>query len=338
MAEAARWLTHNARRRAAHERFACLEDCGFCCTYPPQVDEALWKRLERTAALQRIAVDEAGTLRLPLQGTCGACVLLAERKCTAYDDRPRHCRAFPFHVYFGRVVEVYANRVCPGLDPIGEASTLPLSEAIDHALAGVTEQELEARATEARGVHREFERRARDAGVWAEVARARARALDALDVTPAAWGEAMGPFQSPRKELLPTMVLERPGFEWRMWRARKDGSIERLRLHEDGAVERAGAALGPVSPPPAVDAPVRSVVRRLIGYECAVGAAFDLVDASAYRMPVDDAFRRVADLAAAALSLRAQLLEAEGLDADERWLAAAYEPEFYDLPTIGGWL
>lgn len=102
-------------------RFACLEGCGFCCTFTPEVATDELARLRLRFPALPVVQKEDGGQRLAFQGGCGACTLLKARRCTAYDDRPAHCRYFPFHVHFGPEPEALVNRSCRGVeaDPAG---------------------------------------------------------------------------------------------------------------------------------------------------------------------------------------------------------------------------
>ncbi|MDX1611831.1 MAG: YkgJ family cysteine cluster protein [Candidatus Thermoplasmatota archaeon] len=338
--DAGSWLRTHANLRTEQERFACLEGCGFCCTYPPQLDQARWDAISQATGLKQVGLDPQGGLRLPLQGGCGGCALLEQRACTAYELRPAHCRYFPFHVYFGRVVEVYADRVCPGLDPApdlaGEQATVALPEALAQAFATAEVAELEAHMERAQQVHQAFEQNAREAGVWDDPEEARWDALAHVAPGPQAWEEARVPFEAEEPERLPTMVLPRPSFPWRMWRIQGD-EAEALSFTETGELRTEHRVALPEPPGTLPDA-VRTTLHRLVGLEGFVGAAFDLVDASAYSLPVTAAVQKLVDQVAASLLLRIPLLQAEGLEPTAEALAASYEPEFFDLPSIGGWL
>ncbi len=346
------WLAEQARLRIPAQAFDCLEDCGFCCTYPPAVQSETFEAIRASTGLTTVGVDPDGTKRLPLQGGCGGCVLLKDRVCTDYDHRPLHCRLFPFHLYFGRTNEVYANRVCPGLDhteggpealatgtQVREATwegTGALVQSIGQAVSTVDIAELEANTREAQEVHAQFERIATAEGVWGDIDQERGRQIPATRITEEAWSVAMGPFLAEEDAQLPTMVLGAPGFEWRAWRLEDDRFIK-LRFEEGGAMEAVGEC--PLPSRPSEPSPgVQAALERLAGYECFVGSAYELVDFADYEHTVPEAVRLLLSEVAASLAIREHLLEAEGLPAHPGWLAAAYEPEFYDLPTIGAWL
>lgn len=342
--DAAAWLAEHATLRTDHASFACLDGCGFCCTYPPEVTSAEMDELSQAAGHRSFDVDPSGTTHLPLQGGCGGCALLEDRRCTAYEARPMHCRLFPFHVYIGRQVEIYTNRVCPGLDPdpdaVGvaaeEAEPAAIEDAVEGAMGAGRLARLRARQAEAEEVHAEFFELTREHGVHDEPDPAIERAREAARITRQAWEDALSPFRMEDPAALPTMVLPREGFPWRAWRL-EGYRFLRYELAEDGTLDRVGQLPAPSMREPVPEACWR-VLDRLIGYECFAGGVFDRVDHSGYEVRIADAALGEANEVLAELAVRAHLLQAEGIEPSPRWLAAAYEPAFYDRGTIGAWL
>lgn len=342
--DATAWLARNAEARIPHSSFACLEGCGFCCTYPPEVSEEEMARVEQATGLTSPATSPSGTDRLPLQGECGACALLEDRRCTAYDERPMHCRLFPFHVYLGRTVEIYADRVCPGLDPdidqLGEPARQATPHEIDQAIEAAMEaawlERLQAMHEESLRVHAEFEKIAREEGVWADPEAAIEAAREQASVTPEAWNTALDTFRADDPAADPAMVLPGKDFEWRAWHL-EDATFTRYRFTETGEREVVGQTSVPSGDEEAGPA-CRDVLEQLASYECFAGMVFDRVDAARYEVPLSDAAQAEADDVLAELAVRAHLLEAEGVPVNQRWLSAAYEPAFYDPLTIGAWL
>jgi Fe-S-cluster containining protein len=340
----AAWLDEHAIPQTSAKRFACLEGCGFCCTYPPEVTDGDAAAIREATGLDSFDETARGTQRLPLQGGCGGCALLDERRCTACELRPEHCRLFPFHVYFSRTVEMHADRVCPGLDPddrhglpATEADPVDLSDALAGAVESVDVDELRSHYERALATHETFEEIARAEGAWTDPDEARRDALADLDApSDEAFERALEPLASDETVNLPTMVLDGPDFTYRAWRV-DGGEIAHLRFEEAGEVTEVGRVDSP-DPPETLADPIRSVAKRLAGYECFVGAALDRVDAAGSATRVDEAVRRTVDDVVASLALREPLLQAEGLDVTRENLARAYEPAFYDLSTIGGWL
>lgn len=349
--DAGTWLRENADLRTPEGEFACREGCGFCCTYPPKVSRERLEAIEAARGPASTFTDERGNRRLALQGGCGGCTLLEDRDCQAHEHRPDHCRFFPFHVYFGREVEVLADRVCPGVapeqapagphEPAREADAWgaprPVDEAALSSLRPADPDELERRARRVREEHERVRAEARWADRWREPGEAVREARPHVSVTPRAWSHALGPFGADDPAQLPTAVLpDGDGFPWRAWRIR-DGRLTRLAFTETGGMRTLDTRPAP-SPPTGsrLAEPVEAVLDELVGLEAFAGTVFHLVDQA--EASVDEAVeRRLADVAAG-LSLHARLLEAEGLPATTAWLRAVYEPEFYTLETLGEWL
>jgi Fe-S-cluster containining protein len=338
-------------------RYRCLEDCGFCCTFTAEVAEPELAKLR--GRFPRLPVTRSdGMMLLGLQGGCGACTLLKERKCTAYDLRPAHCRYFPFHVYFGRRTEAYVNRSCRGVEPAlgGDLHAEFKAQVTDVAPA----YRLTLQQGRADKVHRAFEARAREADAWsdvdAEVARLLARgpswfepaswpptptgAPDEAGSPTEAWQVALAPFGGDDAAVRPFHLAA--DLTWYSFRAGAEGvSIDRMA--EGGTLEPV-ADLGRIDGwpwlPPEVQAGLFGVVRRLAGRDLLAGSIFHLVADTDFAITVADAAEvRFADMAAS-LALRADILHRMGVPwADvpaeaERF----YDAAFLDHPTIGSWL
>lgn len=347
--DAAAWLEANARL-PSEASFACREGCGFCCTYPPKVSQDRLAAIEDEAGPTPSARDTQGNLRLALQGGCGGCVLLEERVCQAHEHRPDHCRFFPFHVYFGRRVELLADRVCPGVAPEdasegpheparqAEAWQTPraVEEAALEAMAPADVDELRQRAQRARQAHEAVAEQARWAEAWRDPDEAIAERLDQARVTPRAWQQALEPFSASDPAQLPTAVLpDEDGFPWRAWRIRED-RLERLRFDEEGRTKLVGTQAAPEAPRhDELPAALEPTLAALAELEPFVGASMHLVEQG---HTVTEAVQQRLDDVAAGLALHARLLEAEDLPVTTAWLRAVYEPEFYTLETLGEWL
>jgi hypothetical protein len=295
---------------------------------------------------------------LGLQGGCGACTLLKERKCTAYDLRPAHCRYFPFHVYFGRRTEVYVNRSCRGVEPAagGDLQAEFKAQVGDVAPA----YRLKLGQERADKVHREFEANARAADAWsdvdAEVARLVQRgpswfepstwpptptgAPDEAGSPTEAWQVALAPFGSEDAVARPFHLAA--DLTWYAFRGGADG-VAVDRMAEGGAMEpvaQLGAFHGWPDLPAEVRAGLFDVLRRLSGRDLLAGSIFHLVDDTDYAITVRDAAEVLfADLAAS-LALRADILHRMGIPWTDVPAEAErfYDSAFLDHPTIGGWL
>jgi Fe-S-cluster containining protein len=119
-------------------RFTCTE-CGDCCTGAPGY---VWvNQQEITALAARLGLDQAdferkyvrqvGVRKSLTERPNGDCVLLdaATRKCTAYADRPRQCRTWPFWDSNLRTPEAWQQtcQVCPGS---GRGQLIPVDEIL----------------------------------------------------------------------------------------------------------------------------------------------------------------------------------------------------------------
>lgn len=338
-------------------RYRCLENCGFCCTFTAQVS-ALELGVLRTK-FPTLPVTRSGDMTLlGLQGGCGACTLLSNRACTAYNERPAHCRYFPFHLYFGRRTEVYVNRSCRGVE-VAPGSTLA-TEYQSHIGAAASPFRMRREQERADAVQRAFEKNARTAGVWgdvdAEIARLLLRGTNWFE--PATWPptptggdeEAGSPAEAWQIALAPFAEAEavaRPfhlaaDLRWLGFQGDAAG-ITAQTLTEDGRLEPL-RNLGPFAAWPDLPDAVRSglftVVARLATRDLLAGSIFHLVDDTGYEIGVVDAAEiRFADMAAG-LAIRADILHRLGVPWEQVPAEAErfYDSAFLDHPTIGGWL
>jgi Fe-S-cluster containining protein len=338
-------------------RYACLEGCGFCCTFTAEVAEPELARLRGRFPKLPVARRD-GMMLLGLQGGCGACTLLKERKCTAYDLRPSHCRYFPFHVYFGRRTEAYVNRSCRGVEvqPGGDlrsefaanvTSTLP-------AYRFKVEQDRAAKA------HRDFESQARSADAWAdvdaEIARLVARGADWFDPvswppTPTgeadeagspseAWAVALAPFGAEDAADRPFHLAA--DLTWYAFRGDASGlSVDKM---AEGGQLLPVRDLGSFDDWPTLPEGVRfdlaHVLHRLVKRDVLAGSIHHLVADTDFAITVVDAAEiRFADMAAS-LTLRAEILHRLGVPWEQVAAEAErfYDSSFLDHPTIGAWL
>ncbi|MFO1533008.1 MAG: YkgJ family cysteine cluster protein [Thermoplasmatota archaeon] len=338
-------------------RYRCLEDCGFCCTFAPEARPAELGRLR--ARFPALPVVRSGAMTLlAAQGSCGACALLTDRRCTAYDDRPAHCRYFPFHVYFGRRTEVYVNRCCRGVEPApgDDLETEFRMQVLDNAKT----MQLDKGQERAHASHRAFRSAAKQAGMWgdvdAEVARGLQRGVgwfrpETWPATPTGEADEAGSPQEAWQLALASLSAADPAarpyflgadLRWLGFRA-ETGRIVAETLGEDGTLAPcADLGVMPAWPrlPDEVQAGLLEVLQRLAGRDLMAGSIYHLVDETGYQVSVADAaLIRLGDVAAE-LALRAWILHGLGI----AWAAVPaeaerfYDPAFLDLPTIGNWL
>jgi Fe-S-cluster containining protein len=319
-------------------RYRCLEGCGFCCTFTPEVAHDELARLRRAFPRLPVARGEGGGLHLAFQGGCGACTLLARRACTAYDLRPAHCRYFPFHVYFGRRTEAYVNRTCRGVepDPAGDLA----AEFGQQVLAVAKPHAILEHERQARRVHAAFQANAEEAGAWGDVDAAAQRALaDSCLWETADLEAAWAPFAEEDVVARPFHLAA--DLRWLTFEDR-GGALQPLRMEEDGSLAAEGAPVAKAVAPlaPATLGQLHATLARLVGRDHFAGTVFDAVDGSGYALGVEAAAAARVQRMAADLRVRCALLR--GLGVDEAELAAEaerfYDAAFLDAPTIGGWL
>lgn len=334
-------------------RFTCLEGCGFCCTFTPEVATGELARL-RTRFPSLPVVDEGTHQRLAFQGGCGACVLLERRRCTAYEDRPAHCRYFPFHVHFGPGPEVLVNRSCRGVEP--EAAGDLSREFRSQVLEVATTDGWETHAAQAARVYDDFEAQARDAGTWDDAAGAArellatgpsllspdglARAAGGPGPLSALLEEAWEPFRADDPVARPFYLTE--DLRWLSFRLAKS-LVAVEEMQEDGALTPSARLVRPVGLPGLPDQVVAGLhagLSHLVGRGVFVGQVAWAVDDLGHAATMVDAARARVLGVATELVLRAGLLKGLGV-ADERLASEALRFEdsaFLDHPTIGGWL
>lgn len=334
-------------------RFTCLEGCGFCCTFTPEVATDELARLRQRFPALPIVRDE-DRMRLAFQGGCGACTLLKARRCTAYDERPAHCRYFPFHVHFGPEPEALVNRSCRGVepDPAGDLAEAFAAQVQASAPAGAFERH----AREAAAVYGEFEQNARTELAWGD-AHAAAQGLLAAGpslLTPeglvtAAGGpqelaalveEAWEPFHAEDPVGRPFYLTG--DLRWLSFRAAK-GLLAVEEMQEDGSLQPSARLVRPVSVPrlpSAVLDGLHKVLHHLAARQAFKGQVYAAVDDLDYAVGVEEAAEARILGVAVELVLRAGLLKALGIPdaelAEEAWRFE--DSAFLDHPTIGGWL
>ena len=122
-------------------RFQCTQ-CGDCCS---GAEGYVWVNQEEINAMAaRIGmapdafeakhVKRVGVRRSLKERPGGDCVLLDEktRKCTAYEERPRQCKTWPFWDSNIRTPEAWAEaaEACPGCD---KGNLVPLETIVEQA-------------------------------------------------------------------------------------------------------------------------------------------------------------------------------------------------------------
>lgn len=340
--------------------FRCLEGCGFCCTFQPEVSGRELGLLRQRLAPKPVPVavgEDRSYLRL--QNKCGACTLLERRGCTQYDLRPAHCRYFPFHLHFAEEPEAYVNYTCRGVER--DAPTATLHEAFTaNVLKNAPKGEVERHTREAKEAYGAFKRLARRKGAWGDADAVTARLLaqhatmftDAgltaltkgagLDADlDALHEEALRPFGAQEVTHRPFYLA--PDLRWLTFARPAPSSLDVLEMDETGHLEPITTldGLGAwEAPPPAIADGLAAYAARLTARRLWAGTVYALVDDDEYETSVEEAVHaRFVELVCD-LTLRARVLEALDTPAatlvDE--VARFYDSTFLDAPTIGGFL
>ncbi|MCX7415741.1 MAG: YkgJ family cysteine cluster protein [Planctomycetota bacterium] len=122
-------------------RFECTQ-CGDCCSGS---EGYVWVNQEEidgmanrigmdSAAFEERFVKRVGVRRSLKERPGGDCVLLdpQTRKCTAYEERPRQCKTWPFWQSNIRTPEAWAEaaQACPGCN---KGDLVPLEQIVEQA-------------------------------------------------------------------------------------------------------------------------------------------------------------------------------------------------------------
>ena len=122
-------------------RFQCTQ-CGDCCSgaegyvwvNQAEIDAMAARTGMTAAAFEKAYVKHVGIRRSLTERANGDCVLLdpKTRKCTAYDERPRQCRTWPFWDSNLASPEAWAEaaEACPGCN---KGNLVPLETIVEQA-------------------------------------------------------------------------------------------------------------------------------------------------------------------------------------------------------------
>ena len=122
-------------------RFRCTQ-CGDCCSgaeghvwvNQSEIDAMAARTGLDSAAFEAKYVKRVGVRRSLKERPGGDCVLLDEttRKCTAYEERPRQCKTWPFWDSNLRTPEAWAEaaEACPGCN---KGNIVPLEQIVEQA-------------------------------------------------------------------------------------------------------------------------------------------------------------------------------------------------------------
>jgi len=221
-------------------RFQCIDGCAYCCLCPP---ELTGKDREYFRGAHPATVEESeGTSQLALQGGAGGCALLKDRRCTDYEKRPFHCRAFPLRVHFLDRVQSCANLSCRG---INREKGAPLADLLDSMLKAEPASDLSDAAAAAHNEWGQFVNKAFLRGVPVELSGTR---LLLSEVIPRWPGELEAGRDEVSELVSETFSIEEaaqlpvyisPALEWQVFQVRGD-TLRRFGLRENGEMVPSG--------------------------------------------------------------------------------------------------
>lgn len=342
-------MEHLNQAELVGRSFACLEGCGFCCTFQPEANQRELAQLRTRLKPKPLVIAHGdGRSYLGLHNKCGACTLLTRRECTQYDLRPQHCRYFPFHVHFARTPEAYVNYTCRGVERAADGDLrAPFATSL---LANAKDDEVADHLRGSREAYATFERNAKKLGAWGDVAATAKAALSedpftqiwmqkALglaneDLTPDDMvSDALKPFSHADITKRPFYLA--PDLRWLTF----EGPTRLVEMDEQGNLEPRQDLL-PITGWEDIDAGLRPYLSELTARGVFEGNVFAIVDDLGYETTVEEAtWFRLAEIVAD-LAVRARILTQLGVApeclADET--ARFYDSTFLDSSTIGGFL
>lgn len=317
----------------------------------PEVNVVELRGLRKALPFVQLSMHRDRTY-LGLQGDGGACVLLKDRQCSAYENRPSHCRFFPFHVYFGERVEVYVDLTCRGVVAAPGGSLDKAFADSGAEVAALASGEM----AEARKAHRLFREKAVAHEAWQPPEAALARVVSAADTlvggaTLTALARSAGEDATPDEmadialEAWEGPVKSRPfwltgDLKW-MTFERDGDDLVALEMQESGQLDVRGRVEGlgrhrtPV-------APLGDYARLLFNRHVFLGSAYARVDDNDYAFGVGEAVAARAAEVGADLALRARIVQALMPAATPATVAHEvarfYDADFLDSDTIGAFV
>lgn len=108
--------------------FTCLPGCGLCCSYRVLLSSRDMQRLRSIAGSHAPQVWHHDDGETALSRSSDFCILLdADQRCSRYQDRPDHCRTYPYLLTTYEKPELDVDLSCPGVGH-GETVVFPESE------------------------------------------------------------------------------------------------------------------------------------------------------------------------------------------------------------------
>jgi len=150
--------------------FRCVADCALCCFCQPELSEVELEEFLKCASLSKGLTTEHITgyitekpNAISLQGGCGACYFLKNRRCTIYDQRPQMCRQFPIHIHALDRIQLNLNLSCRGISSCDGNSLVEYASVI---LGRIPHESISDQLDVTRKNLLEFHERCRDYGIF----------------------------------------------------------------------------------------------------------------------------------------------------------------------------
>ncbi|MCQ6963765.1 YkgJ family cysteine cluster protein [Methanolobus chelungpuianus] len=130
--------------------FTCLENCGFCCTFPAEVRECepSFKEILNidSNGLKKWETDDpyfCNVYTMRQHQDRGACMFLKDdRRCGIYTVRSLLCRIFPIKIFFGHRVQLYTSQICRGFSHDADSGLRRTGEEIMQQLPAQMKEEM----------------------------------------------------------------------------------------------------------------------------------------------------------------------------------------------------
>ncbi len=355
----------------------CDERCGLCCLCQPELlpEEETYFQRHHSKALARKTRPHKHTA-LALKKGRGSCVLLQDRRCSDYANRPHFCRMFPLHFHVGERLSVELDLSCR---VAWQEGGVPAEEEAARLLRS-NEDRVEETLRRSSSVYQEFRSNCEAAGVWAEPEGLREQvrshlrsfkdfrflgelmlmANDDLDFSLEDVNTHQADFEleeleeAAREAALNSMdssdpvgvpVYCAPDWSWNLYMASPEG-VEWKVLDDDGDLQHRGFAsaeqVGLLPLTPEGEEELLRYVAILNERDSVMGNACHLVDLYGYADHLSNAYFGVLAVAVMDLLWRAAMLSHfHGYEMDREGVREAvifFDMDRLDAPTIGAFI
>lgn len=305
--------------------FTCLENCGFCCTFPAEVRECEPSfneilKIDRNG-LKKWETDDpyfCNVYTMRQHQDRGACIFLRDdRRCGIYPARSLLCRIFPVKIFFGHRIQLYTSQICRGFSQDSNSGLRRTGEEIMEQLPALMKEEM---IREAREMYDSLPGELPD---YIAPRALQARLLDHVNTMSLSSTRISERSKTAFKSQLssdefidlPTYLTE--DMQWLVFRL-KEGIVEKMKLERTGEVRTIGSINhSSFSPRPlTADATevLRDYLKRIVKRDHFAGVAYLRALKTGNEKPLANIALEYLDDIASSLILRASLLSGfEGL-------------------------